>query len=176
MVVVGLDLSVTNTGLAIVDLRGSQPKAAYLATVPTKKLGRNLTLKIRAVAMAVSDVVSQAVGMAGDARVIVAIEEGFLGTNVATATKLAMVRGAALGVVGILERDMGRQITIDMIPPSSWRKIALGAGNIAKESSAMGVARVLGLQYKPPTDAWDAAGVALAAGNVHRRAWVDTDG
>jgi len=91
-----------------------------------------------------------------------AVESGFTGRNPKSGLILAESRGVVLAALGRAE------IPVHPYTPAQVKSAMVGHGNAEKQQVAFMVVRLLGLAEAPPSDAADAAGVALT--HVHSRA------
>lgn len=91
-----------------------------------------------------------------------AVESGFTGRNPKSGLVLAESRGVVLAVLG------GAGIPVHPYTPAQIKSAMVGHGTAEKRQVAFMVVRLLGLDAPPPSDAADAAGVALT--HVHSRA------
>ena len=93
-----------------------------------------------------------------------AVESGFTGRNPKSGLVLAESRGvllAALGRVGV---------PVHLYTPAQVKSAMVGHGTAEKQQVAFMVVRLLGIDQPPPSDAADAAGVALT--HIHSRVMV----
>ncbi len=91
-----------------------------------------------------------------------AVESGFSGRNPKSGLILAESRGVLLAALGRIE------IPVHPYTPAQVKSAMVGHGTAEKKQVAFMVVRLLGLTKTPPSDAADAAGVALT--HVHSRA------
>ena len=91
-----------------------------------------------------------------------AVESGFSGRNPKSGLILAESRGVLLAALGRVE------ISVHPYTPAQVKSAMVGNGNAEKHQVAFMVVRLLGLAEAPPSDAADAAGVALT--HIHSRA------
>jgi crossover junction endodeoxyribonuclease RuvC len=91
-----------------------------------------------------------------------AVESGFSGRNPKSGLILAESRGVLLAALGRID------IPVHPYTPAQVKSAMVGHGTAEKQQVAFMVVRLLGLAEAPPSDAADAAGVALT--HVHSRA------
>jgi crossover junction endodeoxyribonuclease RuvC len=91
-----------------------------------------------------------------------AVESGFSGRNPKSGLILAESRGVLLASLGRVE------VPVHPYTPAQVKSAMVGHGTAEKHQVAFMVVRLLGLAEAPPSDAADAAGVALT--HVHSRA------
>jgi len=91
-----------------------------------------------------------------------AVESGFSGRNPRSGLILAESRGVLLAALGRAE------VIVHPYTPAQVKSAMVGHGNAEKQQVAFMVVRLLGLEEAPPSDAADAAGVALT--HVHSHA------
>ncbi len=84
-----------------------------------------------------------------------AVESGFSGRNPKSGLILAESRGVLLAALGRAE------VPSQAYTPAQVKSAMVGNGNAEKHQVAFMVVRLLGLDAAPPSDAADAAGVAL---------------
>jgi crossover junction endodeoxyribonuclease RuvC len=90
-----------------------------------------------------------------------AVESGFSGRNPKSGLILAESRGVLFAALGRAE------IPVHAYTPAQVKSAMVGHGTAEKQQVAFMVVRLLGLTETPPSDAADAAGVALT--HVHCR-------
>lgn len=90
-----------------------------------------------------------------------AVESGFSGRNPKSGLILAESRGVLLASLGRIE------VPVHAYTPAQVKSAMVGHGTAEKQQVAFMVVRLLGLDKAPPSDAADAAGVALT--HVHSR-------
>jgi crossover junction endodeoxyribonuclease RuvC len=90
-----------------------------------------------------------------------AVESGFSGRNPKSGLILAESRGVLLAALGRIE------VPVHPYTPAQIKSAMVGHGTAEKRQVAFMVMRLLGLAEAPPSDAADAAGVALT--HVHSR-------
>lgn len=91
-----------------------------------------------------------------------AVESAFSGRNPKSGLILAESRGVLLAALGRIE------IPTHAYSPAQVKSAMVGHGTAEKQQVAFMVVRLLGLDAQPPSDAADAAGVALT--HIHSRA------
>ncbi len=91
-----------------------------------------------------------------------AVESGFSGRNPKSGLILAESRGVLLAALGRIE------VPVHPYTPAQVKSAMVGHGTAEKQQVAFMVVRLLGLTETPPSDAADAAGVALT--HIHSRA------
>ena len=91
-----------------------------------------------------------------------AVESGFSGRNPKSGLILAESRGVLLAALGRIE------VPVHPYTPAQVKSAMVGHGTAEKKQVAFMVVRLLGLTETPPSDAADAAGVALT--HVHSHA------
>ncbi len=91
-----------------------------------------------------------------------AVESGFSGRNPKSGLILAESRGVLLATLGSAE------VSVHPYTPAQVKSAMVGHGTAEKQQVAFMVVRLLGLTEAPPSDAADAAGVALT--HIHSRA------
>jgi len=91
-----------------------------------------------------------------------AVESGFSGRNPKSGLVLAESRGVLLAVLG------RAAIPVHPYTPAQVKSAMVGHGTAEKQQVAFMIVRLLGLTDSPPSDAADAAGVALT--HIHSRA------
>jgi len=90
------------------------------------------------------------------------VESGFSGRNPKSGLVLAESRGVLLAVLGRAE------VPVHPYTPAQVKSAMVGHGTAEKRQVAFMVVRLLGLTESPPSDAADAAGIALT--HIHSRA------
>jgi crossover junction endodeoxyribonuclease RuvC len=90
-----------------------------------------------------------------------AVESGFSGRNPKSGLILAESRGVLLAALGRID------VPVHPYTPAQVKSAMVGHGTAEKQQVAFMVVRLLGLSEVPPSDAADAAGVALT--HVHSR-------
>jgi crossover junction endodeoxyribonuclease RuvC len=90
-----------------------------------------------------------------------AVESGFSGRNPKSGLILAESRGVLLSVLG------RAAVPVHPYTPAQVKSAMVGHGTAEKSQVAFMVVRLLGLTTPPPSDAADAAGVALT--HIHSR-------
>jgi crossover junction endodeoxyribonuclease RuvC len=91
-----------------------------------------------------------------------AVESSFSGRNPRSGLTLAESRGVLLAALG------RTAIPVHPYSPAQVKSAMVGHGNAEKQQVAFMVVRLLGLEKTPPSDAADAAGVALT--HIHLQA------
>lgn len=90
-----------------------------------------------------------------------AVESGFTGRNPKSGLVLAESRGVLLAALG------RHDIPVHPYSPAQVKSAMVGHGTAKKNQVAFMIVRLLGLAEPPPSDAADAAGVALT--HIHSR-------
>lgn len=90
-----------------------------------------------------------------------AVESGFTGRNPKSGLVLAESRGALLAALG------RAAVPVHAYTPAQVKSAMVGHGTAEKKQVAFMIVRLLGLKEAPPSDAADAAGVALT--HIHSR-------
>jgi crossover junction endodeoxyribonuclease RuvC len=90
-----------------------------------------------------------------------AVESSFSGRNPKSGLVLAESRGVLLATLG------GAGVAVHPYTPAQIKSAMVGHGTAEKRQVAFMVVRLLGLDRAPPSDAADAAGVALT--HIHSR-------
>ena len=153
MRVLGIDASLRNTGVAIVDLTNGQPRALYFGTIhnPRARKSSACLVEIRAqVVKLISEHQPDAC----------ALESVIYVQSHKTAISLGAARGAAI----LAAAENG--LPIFEYAPTRIKQSTVGRGGAGKNQVAFMVRALLGLTTTPNADAAD----ALAIGLTHVRA------
>lgn len=153
MRVLGVDASLRNTGVAIVDLANGQPRALYFGTIhnPSSRKSSACLVEIR-------DRITQLIREhQPDA---CALESVIYVQSHKTAISLGAARGAAI----LAAAENG--LPVYEYAPTRIKQAAVGRGSAGKNQVAFMVRALLGLTTTPDADAAD----ALAIGLTHVRA------
>ena len=153
MLVIGVDPGSRATGWALVLTEGNRSRLVSYGTIRPKgsdHAGRLADLHQR-FATLIGELTPECA----------AVESGFSGRNPKSGLVLAESRGVLLAALG------RAGIPVHPYTPAQVKSAMVGNGNAEKRQVAFMVVRLLGLTEAPPSDAADAAGVALT--HVHSR-------
>lgn len=153
MRVLGVDPGTRATGWALIIARGNRTHLERFGTVRAK--GSDHPARLADLARRFSAIVSE---LAPDCA---AVESGFSGRNPKSGLVLAESRGVLLAVLG------REEVPVHPYTPAQVKSAMVGTGNAEKQQVAFMVVRLLGLTEAPPSDAADAAGIALT--HIHSR-------
>jgi crossover junction endodeoxyribonuclease RuvC len=155
-VVVGVDPSSTKCGYAVI--RSVGPRLTYLGCgVIDAGQRRPLPDRLLEIGRELHAVCDEALAKIGpDELVAAAIESGYADGHGGTALVLGAARGVAIYV---MRSTLG--CAVREYAPATVKKAATGSGRATKEQVAMMVARRLGMQREPATDAADALAIAI---------------
>lgn len=151
MRVLGVDPGTRATGWALIIARGNRTRLESFGTVRPK--GSDHAKRLADLDRRFSAIVSE---LTPDCA---AVESGFSGRNPKSGLVLAESRGVLLAALGRAE------VPVHPYSPAQVKSAMVGHGTAEKQQVAFMVVRLLGLSKAPPSDAADAAGVALT--HVH---------
>jgi crossover junction endodeoxyribonuclease RuvC len=154
MRVLGVDASLRNTGVAIVDLTNGQPRALYFGTIhnPSSRKSSACLVEIR---QRIADLIQE---HEPDA---CALESVIYVQSHKTAISLGAARGAAI----LAAAENG--LPIFEYAPTRIKQAAVGRGGAGKNQVAFMVRALLGLTETPDADAADALAIGLAHVRAH---------
>jgi crossover junction endodeoxyribonuclease RuvC len=153
MRVLGIDASLRNTGVAIVDLSNGQPRALYFGTIHNPG-----SLRSSSCLVAIRDRLTQLIREHEPEAC--ALESVIYVQSYKTAILLGAARGAAI----LAAAENG--LPIFEYAPTRIKQATVGRGGAGKNQVAFMVRALLGLTETPDADAAD----ALAIGLTHVRA------
>ena len=153
MRVLGVDPGTRATGWAIIVSSGNRSRLEAFGTVRPK--GSDHASRLADLDRRFSIIV------ADQAPDCAAVESGFTGRNPKSGLVLAESRGVLLSVLGRAD------VPVHPYTPAQVKSAMVGHGTAEKNQVAFMVVRLLGLATAPPSDAADAAGVALT--HIHSR-------
>ena len=148
MLVLGVDPSTVATGWGIVDGDSRSARAVDFGVIrPSSRLP--LCDRLAAIHEELSAVLGR------DPRpAVCALESAFVARNAKTALALGQVRGV------ILLATVQADVPFVEYAPTEIKPATVGFGTAGKEQVATMIARILGLEAAPPSDAADALGAA----------------
>jgi crossover junction endodeoxyribonuclease RuvC len=155
--IIGIDPGSRATGYGVVERRGA--RVAHVAhgtlrTVPGAPLAERLAdLHRRIVEVTDRCVPDEAV-----------VEQVFVSANVRSALVLGQARGTVLAALG------AAGLPVAELAPRAIKKAVVGTGSATKGQVQTMVARLLGLEKLPPSDAADALAAAICRAHVARGA------
>jgi len=147
MRVLGIDPGTRATGWALVCRQGNRSRLESCGVVRPK--GADHATRLADLERRFSSLVSE---LTPDCA---AVESGFTGRNPKSGLVLAESRGVLLAVLGRFA------VPVHPYSPAQVKSAMVGYGTAEKKQVAFMVVRLLGLADPPPSDAADAAGVAL---------------
>jgi crossover junction endodeoxyribonuclease RuvC len=147
MRILGVDPGTRATGWALVTRQGSQSRLEAFGTVRPK--GSDHASRLADLDRQLAAVVEE---LAPDCA---AVESGFTGRNPRSGLILAESRGVVLAVLG------RASVPVHPYTPAQVKSAMVGHGTAEKRQVAFMVVRLLGIGEELPSDAADAAGVAL---------------
>lgn len=153
MRVLGIDASLRNTGVAIVDLTNGQPRALYFGTIHNPKTRKSSACLVEIRARIVELIREHEPDAC-------ALESVIYVQSHKTAISLGAARGAAI----LAAAENG--LPIFEYAPTRIKQAAVGRGGASKNQVAFMMRATLGLTTTPGADAAD----ALAIGLAHARA------
>lgn len=153
MKVLGVDPGTRATGWALLSVAGNRVQLERYGTVRPK--GDDHAARLADLARRFAVVVAE---LAPDCA---AVESSFTGRNPKSGLVLAESRGVLLATLG------GAGVPVHPYTPAQIKSAMVGHGTAEKRQVAFMVVRLLGLDRTPPSDAADAAGVALT--HIHSR-------
>jgi len=154
MRVLGVDPGSRATGWALVVVEGNRSRLECCGVLRPKGADRSLRL---------ADLDRRFSALLAEHDIVcAAVEAGFTGRNPKSGLVLAESRGVLLAALG------RRGIPAHTYTPAQVKSAMVGHGTAEKAQVAFMVVRLLGLAEEPPSDAADAAGVALT--HIHSRA------
>ena len=153
MRVLGVDPGTRATGWALVIVEGNRSRLETCGVVRPK--GADHATRLADLDRAFSAIIMET------APDCAAVESGFTGKNPKSALVLAESRGVLLAALG------RTGIQVHPYTPAQVKSAMVGHGTAQKNQVAFMVVRLLGLTETPPSDAADAAGVALT--HIHNR-------
>jgi crossover junction endodeoxyribonuclease RuvC len=145
--VLGVDPGTRATGWALVAAHGNRASLECCGVIRPK--GPDHPERLADLACRFADLVNR---LAPDCA---AVESSFSGVNPKSGLVLAESRGVLLATLG------GAGIAVHPYSPAQVKSAMVGHGTAEKHQVAFMVVRLLGLAEAPPSDAADAAGVAL---------------
>lgn len=149
MRVLGIDASLRNTGVAIVDLSNGQPRALYFGTIHNPR-----SRKSSACLVAIREQIAQLIREhQPDA---CALESVIYVQSHKTAISLGAARGAAI----LAAAENG--LPVYEYAPARIKQATVGRGGAGKNQVAFMVRALLGLTETPNADAADALAISLA--------------
>ncbi len=154
MRILGVDPGTRATGWALIIVQGNRSRLLSFGTVRPK--GPDHPARLADLERQFGAIVSD---LTPDCA---AVESGFSGRNPKSGLVLAESRGVLLATLGRAE------IPVHSYTPAQVKSAMVGHGTAEKSQVAFMVVRLLGLTEAPPSDAADAAGVALT--HIHSRA------
>jgi len=152
--VLGVDPGTRATGWALIVVEGNRSRLETFGTVRPK--GSDHPARLADLDHRFGTIVGE---LAPDCA---AVESGFSGRNPKSGLVLAESRGVLLAVLGRAE------VPVHPYTPAQVKSAMVGHGTAEKRQVAFMVVRLLGLTESPPSDAADAAGIALT--HIHSRA------
>jgi len=157
MRIIGIDPGSRATGYGVVE--GGPGRVVHVAhgvvrTAPDASLAERLAAIHRGVAEVATRYAPQ----------VAVVEKVFVAANPRSAIVLGQARGAALAALA------GVGLSVDEITAREVKKAVTGGGAADKADVQSMVARLLGLDRLPPTDAADALAVALCRAHAGRLA------
>jgi len=153
MRVLGIDASLRNTGVAIIDANNGKPRALYYGTIHNKA-----ALASSSCLVAIRDRLAELIREHEPESC--ALESVIYVQSYKTAIQLGAARGAA--ILAAAERGL----PVFEYAPKRIKQATVGQGGAAKHQVAFMVRALLGLTETPDADAAD----ALAIGLTHLRA------
>ena len=155
-VVLGIDPSLSGTGLAVLDIKQNFPE--HLLYSRTVKTNPKLPMSVRLVEIAHA-VTQTLLDFPVDH---VAVEEIIYVQNFQIALKLGAVRGAVITAAGL------RELPVYEYSPLRIKQAVVGYGRANKEQVIRQISGLLSLKKDLPSDEADAAAVALCHAQTHR--------
>lgn len=153
MLVLGVDPGTRATGWALIQTEGNRSQLVSYGTIRPK--GSDHAACLADLYLKFATLIDEL------APECAAVESGFSGRNPKSGLVLAESRGVLLAALGRAE------IPVHPYTPAQVKSAMVGHGTAEKHQVAFMVVRLLGLAEVPPSDAADAAGVALT--HVHSR-------
>ncbi len=153
MRVLGVDPGTRATGWALVSAAGNRVRLEIFGTIRPK--GADHAARLADLGSRFAAVVAE---LGPDCA---AVESSFAGRNPKSGLILAESRGVLLATLG------GAGVPVHPYTPAQIKSAMVGHGTAEKRQVAFMVVRLLGLGAAPPSDAADAAGVALT--HIHSR-------
>lgn len=156
MLVLGIDQSLTATGIALIDFKNGKSRIQSTETVKTKEFGAQRLIDIRKkVATYLEDSMIKAV-----------VRENYAFAATGRSTFSTGELGGVLNVL-IHEKGFIEGKNYHIIHNTSWKKFLLGQGNLKKDTNyLMEVYKKLGIQFKTDGES-DAYCLAMMGGFIH---------
>jgi crossover junction endodeoxyribonuclease RuvC len=148
MRVLGIDASLRNTGVAILDANHGKPKAIYYGTIHNRAALASSTCLV-AIRDQLADLIREHEPES------CALESVIYVQSYRTAIQLGAARGAA--ILAAAEKGL----PVFEYPPKRIKQATVGQGGAAKNQVAFMVRALLGLTETPEADAADALAIAL---------------
>lgn len=156
MLILGIDQSLTATGVAVIDFKNGKSRVQSTETIKTKETGSPRLIEIR----------KKIATYLEDSMIKCVVRENYAFAAVGRATFSSGELGGVLNVL-IHEKGFIEGKNYHIIHNTSWKKFLLGQGNLKKDTNyLMEIYKKLGIQFKSDAES-DAYCLAMMGGFIH---------